>query len=363
MTISNKAQCDDALSRLKSLIAFADVEGRGLSADEKTEADDLLANIRGYRVRERVGELTADLLGPPAEAGTAGLYAAMKSAGYDRQRNPIVRIPPEVALGIRLKAASFDGDYSDAVVDRRPAPGLGEDARFLFAAFPAVSVADDTTTISSFRQQSRTLPSLNDVWNRAIDAVTTKAEVDTQTELVPVPLLQVAAVELGVPNVMLSSASFRSWIDNDLAFTYKSGVDDMVKEAIQGAGAAPASGGSNIFEQIAFASSDVQVNGYRPSLVALSPGDALALKLLMLTGGDSYVFSTPEPTVLVTATLADSEGFVADASSAGVLYATGAQLQSFEENSGSSNSSTVRYESHAAFAIERVDAIVTLEAS
>ena len=35
--------------------------------------------------------------------------------------------------------------------------------------------------------------------------------------------------------------------------------------------------------------------GYSPNLVVISPGDALAVSLPQLSGGDSYVFAQPHP--------------------------------------------------------------------
>jgi hypothetical protein len=62
----------------------------------------------------------------------------------------------------------------------------------------------------------------------------------------------------------------------------------------------------------------------------------------------------------VTPSVADGEGFVLDPGSAGVLYLSPASLAVFEEEAGSTNSSTVRFESNGVFVVQRSDAIAYL---
>ena len=83
--------------------------------------------------------------------------------------------------------------------------------------------------------------------------------------------------------------------------------------------------------------------GYTPDLVVMSPADGLALQLLQLTGGDSYVFSQTPPRIVITPAVGDGDGFVADRDALGdALYLTPLRVQAFEENAGATNTSTVR---------------------
>lgn len=87
------------------------------------------------------------------------------------------------------------------------------------------------------------------------------------------------------------------------------------------------------------------------------------IALLQLTGGDSYVFAQPAPAFVVTPAVGDGEGFVADASALGILFLSPFSLQTFEEEAGRTNSSTVRAESNGLFLVQRPDAAATLSAS
>jgi hypothetical protein len=91
--------------------------------------------------------------------------------------------------------------------------------------------------------------------------------------------------------------------------------------------------------------------------------DALAIQLLQLTGDDTYVFARPAPAFVVAPAVDDGEGFVADASARGILFLSPFSLQVFEENNGTTNTSTVRGESIGLFVLQRPDAAATLSAS
>jgi hypothetical protein len=92
----------------------------------------------------------------------------------------------------------------------------------------------------------------------------------------------------------------------------------------------------------------------------VSPADALAIQLLQLTGGDSYVFATPAPTLVVSASVEDGAGFVADSGALGVLFLGPLAFATFEENNGTTNTSTVRAEFSGLFLVQRPDAAATL---
>jgi hypothetical protein len=145
-------------------------------ADELSEVA-----VQHRRVEDKARRDLVDALGAPAEIGGSGFADALRRAGYDRRRSPIAQIEFKDATLIETKAATFDGDYADAVPTFRTSPPLGADQRFLAPVFPFQGVESDATSVSSFRQKSRTLPSLADMV-RDIAAVTPKPEVDTVTE-------------------------------------------------------------------------------------------------------------------------------------------------------------------------------------
>ncbi|MGZ5343048.1 MAG: hypothetical protein ACXWZU_12455 [Actinomycetota bacterium] len=100
--------------------------------------------------------------------------------------------------------------------------------------------------------------------------------------------------------------------------------------------------------------------GYRPDLVAMSPTDGLELQLISLEGGASYVFAQALPSVVVSNSIADGEGFVCDSSALGTLFLSPFSFGTFEENAGQTNTSTVRGESNGVFVVQRLDAAASI---
>ena len=111
-------------------------------------------------------------------------------------------------------------------------------------------------------------------------------------------------------------------------------------------------------------------NGYNPDVLLLPPAPAETLDLMM-SGGTTgypgwYTFGAGQfgpPTVfglqrrisknLVSPTVVDSQAY-------GRLFAGPVSLQRFEENAGASNSSLLRCEGNAVFAVERSSAAVRI---
>lgn len=101
--------------------------------------------------------------------------------------------------------------------------------------------------------------------------------------------------------------------------------------------------------------------GYNPTVVAAAPEDLISLLLLRQpgTGGD-YVFSgNPMPLggLNRVAVPGLTTPLVIDPSALGTLYLSSVRLQTFEENSGQTNTSTVRLEANGVFVVQRIGAI------
>ena len=205
-------------------------EGERVRCEEHTAAAEAFqAKIDTTRENEelaaKIDSLGRKMATPVAGSagGTGGdLYGAMRAAGYDRKLHSAVEVGFNT---FRTGAAvTFDGNYSTAVPSFRTSPLLGADRRFLHDVLPTELLSSDETSVSSFRQKSRTLPTLSNMI-RDVAAVSEKPEVNTEAELVNEPLHQIAVTTQGVPNIMLESASFRSWINEDLTYAYRSAVD------------------------------------------------------------------------------------------------------------------------------------------
>lgn len=323
-------------------------KAEALSVDYKTaRRDDAIRSIGGIRRTDEGPDLASALL----------------KAGYDRKAHPHVTVHQSAALGVALKSASVDGGLDGTeIVDEYVAPSLGLDGRYLYPRLRVQGVNPDETGIHSFRQKSRTLAAAGDML-RDIAEVTPKPETATVAEVVAEPLRQIATVSTGTPNVLLQSASFRSWVNTDLTAAYRNAVDAHVVDEIANAGIPVGGGGSNPFEDVLYSQEVVRAAGYSPNIVVVSPADALAIELLQLSGGDSYVFAQPAPAFVVTPAVDDGGGFVADATAIGILFLSAFSLQTFEEEAGKTNTSTVRGESTGLFLVQRPDAAATLSAS
>jgi hypothetical protein len=111
-------------------------------------------------------------------------------------------------------------------------------------------------------------------------------------------------------------------------------------------------------------------NGYNPDTLLLTPANAETLDLLT-SGGTAgwpgpYVFNAGQfgPSQIfglqrrISKNLANP--VVVDSQAYGRLYAWPVSLQRFEENAGASNSSLLRCEGNAVFAVERSTAAVRI---
>jgi hypothetical protein len=214
--------------------------------------------------------------------------------------------------------------------------------------------------VQSYRQKSRSLATPGDMI-RAVDAVTAKPETDTTAEVVNEALKQIATVSTGTPNVLLANQGFRSWVNNDLTGAYRAALDTHIIDEINGAGIGSAGSlGDDLFQNILYGQEVVTAAGYSPDVVVLSPGDALAIQLIQLGSGVTYVFAQQRPTIVVSTSVADTEGFVMDSSALGILFLSPFSLAVFEENNGTTNSSTVRAESNGLFLVQRPDAAASI---
>jgi hypothetical protein len=335
-------------------------------------AEKLYKELRGAQRDQAIRSIGRDAFSEwSPEIGTGSdLGSALLGAGFNLKSQPNATVDYRYAL--QMKAGSLDGgsDIQDAVPLRfTPAP-LGLDARYLFPRIPTQGVDAGATGVSTYRQASRALasPLLDDSGDdgvvRDILATSTKAETDTVSEVVALPLKQIATISSQTPNVLLQNQNFRQWVNDDLLASYRAGVDAHIVAEIgsAGIGSGPG-GGANTFEDILYAQEVVRAAGYRPDVVVVSPTDALSVQLTMLHSGDSYAFTQSAPTFVVSNAVSDGEGFVADAGSLGILFLSPFTIQAFEENAGSTNTSTVRAESNGLMVVQRPDAAATISAT
>ena len=135
---------------------------------------------------------------------------------------------------------------------------------------------------------------------------------------------------------------------------YRTALDYHIVTAVAAAvTTVTGSASGNQYEDVLQAQLAVRGQGYNPTLVVLSPGDALDLQLLTMESGVTYAFSQAPPAVVITPAVADSAGFVCDPAALGTLFLSPATFAVFEENAGASNTSTARFEGHGVFSVQR----------
>ena len=334
--------------RTKSDLTTADV----LRVDEiSTEIADGIA--------EQARRTTLDDLGAPPEIGGGGgsFAAALKAAGYDRVRHAVV--------DVESKDVTFSpGNVSGAVRADVPSSPLGADQRFLYPSLPLSGVAPDVTSVASYKQTARTLPTISDMI-RDVAAVTPKPELDMVVTVETTALHQIAVVVSTVPNVLLQGRMFASWIETDLRYAYSVALDTHVTDEIAAAGPTAAPAGLDILESILLAAETVAAEGYAPSILAASPEFLIDLRLARQPGTDDYIFSGNELDLGLRRVAVTGLGtpYVIDPQALGTLHLSSVRVATFEENNGTTNSSTVRCESNGAFIVQRVGAVAEVAVS
>jgi uncharacterized protein len=317
-------------------------------------------NGGGLRVTDRVTSTQTE---------SRTLYRQFRRAGWTPgERTEIAWLDFENAAESR--ALTWTGSVDLVKRLEREAGPFGFDQRYAWPDFPRVPVEDGVTSVNVLTQTARTLPSAANVV-RAIDAVTNKPEAASTVTVVTTSMKQLAAVQSGVPNVMLLQPGIESVIGSDLRLSFNEGLDKLILDAIALSGF-QAPGTDPLLISIRKAMTTIYAAGYNPDTLILTPAAAEALDVLVTgiaSGVNDYVFApanfAPDrifgmqrrmsKTIPATA--------VVDAQAFGKLYAGPVALASFEENAGKTNSSLVRFEGNAVFGTERQNAAVRIAAS
>lgn len=344
------------VQRAQRIVDGAKAERRLLTESERAQVEQLILDAK-------VAQLGEQLASPIGSEG-GGLYGAIAAEGWHRREHPSVTVPFQAA-------ASFTGAIEDFDPLRVAGAPLGFDQRWLAGAFPRRDVDVGVTGIQSFRQASRTLPDPSTMV-RDLTAVTPKPEVDTEVELVAAELKQIAAVESGVPNILLESSEVRDFANTDLRLAFLEALDSHLAAQIRAANPPNAAPGADLLAGARAGIAAVQDEGYNPTILAASPQDAVDLDLLQSSGTEAiYQFATTARSInasplwglrLVVVKDLGPVPWVIDPEAAGKLYISPLRFEAFEENAGATNSSTVRLEAHALFVVQRAAAIAEIYA-
>jgi HK97 family phage prohead protease len=242
---------------------------------------------------------------------------------------------------------------------RREGVGLGFDRRWLFPALPTTAVDSATTAVQYIRQTTRTLAGTATI--RPLDSVANKPETSTAAELATLQFEQVATVNPGIPRIHAAQPAFASYVESDLRLAVSDGLDEVVRRGVVTAGTAAAVVG-DILQKTRRAMTVIEAAGYSPTTLAIDAAGAESLDLLRSAGSEQFYLWGPGqgapggPFGLEMRVWKSAGTAVLDANSFGRFYVAPIELRSFEENAGRTNTLTVRAETHAGYAVERVSA-------
>ena len=170
----------------------------------------------------------ADATSTKAESRT--LYGQFQRAGWSPgERTEIAWLDFENATESR--ALTWTGSVDLVNRHEREAGPFGFDQRYAWPAFPRVPVDYGVTSVNVLTQTARTLPSAANVV-RAIDAITNKPEAASTVTVVTTSMKQLAAVQSGVPNIMLLQPGIERVIGSDLRLSFNEGLDKLILDAI-----------------------------------------------------------------------------------------------------------------------------------
>ena len=245
---------------------------------------------------------------------------------------------------------------------RREGVGLGYDSRWLYPVLPTTAVSDATTSIQYLRQSARTLAGTAVI--RALDAVSTKPETATTVEYQTLQLSQVASVVSNIPRIHAAQPMFQSLVEADLRYSINDGLDELVRRGVATAGTA-ASVTGDILQKVRRAMTVVGTAGYNADVLAIDPAGAEALDLLQTSGSEKmYVFTAgaaaPAPYGLRVRVWKQAGTAILDSQAFGRLYVAPVELRSFEQDAGATNRQTLRMETNAGYAVERVPAALRI---
>lgn len=322
-----------------------------ITADEREAAKAALAEVQriGAELKaENDFQSKVDGIGNMLGGGTVstpegGLGAAIMAAGYNRKTQP--------QAVVEFKAVT--GFTEDAVTARVNDPLLAFDKRFLYPNLRTEMVGNDETSVQTYRQADRTLGVAAD-GVRAIDATSTKPEAGTEVEIVNTPLFQLAYIQT-VPNIVLEDSNAAKWIQEDLRLSWSRAVDVMAIDALEAAGMTSGAYSAVVPASWLNAIEVVAGNGYAVDTIVATQAQFNTLALLTDDGGFvaqklDYLFAGMRKVAVSTPLAAP---FVMDSRAIGTFYVSPLRFETFEADSGKTNSTVARLEANGVFVAQR----------
>lgn len=207
---------------------------------------------------------------------------------------------------------------------------------------------------------------------RDINATTNKAEVTSTIDLQTIALRGVAAVESGIPNIVLEQPAINTIIENDLRTAICEGLDGLVADSLAASGFLAPGAGDNPLVSYRKAVTALAAAGFSADTLLLTPQASEAIDVMTtgVSGGAAdFVFAAgafgPDRIFNMRRVVSKAipSPIVLDAKAFGKLYASPARLSVHEMDFGRTNSSLVRLELSAACGVERQQAAVRIASS
>jgi hypothetical protein len=288
-----------ARSAATEILTRAQTEERDLTAEESTEHQDLVGEARELddeiekALEGQIAEARAQATREP-EVETRTLGSEILARGWNLKTQPSITIGSDVLVQTRAQSplpVETRAQTVPAVNSWARLPGilvpLGQDQRFLFPRLNTQSTGESTTVLD-WKQSVRTLTG---TVARTLNAVTSKATLDTTTAAVVEDLQQFAVVLPTIPNQILESIpAFTDFMNSEGAFQIAKALDTHVLAQIVASTPLFSNTGTTLIDKIRTQIGTMRGSGANPTILVLNPTDATSLDLLADAGG--YVFAT-----------------------------------------------------------------------
>jgi len=206
-----------------------------------------------------------------------GLAAAVAKSGFDLKSAPSVRLSGSAVF----KANVFPAATTLRPIDVANVAPLGQDRRFLWPNLPSTHVGSETA-VSDYVQSVRTLTGTVE---RAVDAATTKANVDVTVAASVEAVKQFAVTINSIPNVVLQSGpSMAAFLGGEGSFQVNKALDAHVLAQIVAATPAFATTGTTTIDKVRNAIAAMRALGASPNVLVINPTDLAAADLFRVGG-------------------------------------------------------------------------------
>jgi hypothetical protein len=365
-----KAKRVEARSAADEILTRAQDESRDLTSEEAAdfaarttetrEIDDAIEEQLEHEIKETRAAATRE-----PEVETRTLADVVLSRGWDLKKNPSVTVPPD-ELVVETRAQTVPAVNSWARLPGILVP-LGQDSRFLFPRLNTTSTGE-STTILDWKQSVRTLTG---TVARTLNAVTSKATVDTTTAAVVEDLQQFAVVLPTIPNQILQSIpAFTDFMNSEGAFQIAKAIDTHVLAQIVAATPLFSNTGTSTIDKVRTQIGTMRGSGANPTLLVVSPTDATALDLSADAGG--YVFATRDTgtaSPIFGCTVVERIGggsdpmYLIDPEMLGVLYLGSMRFDADPYTGFATNTTNLRVEVNALFHVRNVQGAYRIAAT